>query len=144
VSVAINTTAVEQHRSIVSRIAGHLSLNLTAEGTSTGAVVADIGLIILLSIKVVVVIHNELGIGVHEQAGQQSPIGPNGLLSPPGSLDNSAVVGPHVSLSSNGSGVASAKGCGSSTVLTSHQVCGRQRTSAAIQVLEQQLRVLFS
>jgi hypothetical protein len=83
-------------------------------------VVADAGLIILLSIRVIVVVHNKLGIGVYKQARQQSPIGPNSLLSLLGSLNNSAVVGLHVSLSSNSGGVASAKGCGSSTVLTSY------------------------
>jgi hypothetical protein len=70
VSVAINTAAVEQHHSVVSRVIGHLSLNLTIKSTSTGAVVTDVRLVILISIRIIVVVHDEPRVGVHEQTGQ--------------------------------------------------------------------------
>jgi hypothetical protein len=46
VGVAINTAAIEQHYSIVLRVARHLSLNLTIESACTGAVIVDVRLII--------------------------------------------------------------------------------------------------
>jgi hypothetical protein len=92
VSVTVDTATVEQHYSVISRIARHLGLNLAAEGTGT---VADARLVIFISIRVIIVVHNELGVSVHEQAGQQGPMGTNGLLSTPGSLNNGAVISPH-------------------------------------------------
>jgi hypothetical protein len=95
VSVTVNTATVKQHHSVISGIARHLGLNLAAEGTSTGAVVADARLVIFISIRVIIIVHNELGVSVYEQAGQQGPIGTNGLLSTLGSLNNGAVISPH-------------------------------------------------
>jgi hypothetical protein len=144
VSVAIDTAAVEQHHGVVSRVIGHPSLNLTTKSTSTGAVVTDARLVILISIRIIIVVHNEPGVGVHKQTGQQGPIRTNGLLTPPRSLNNGTMVSSHtlgrgdasrIERTSIGSGMA---------VPTGHQVRGRQGASAAVQVFEQCLGIFLS
>jgi hypothetical protein len=136
VSVAVDTATIQQHHSIIFRIARHLGLNLTAESTCTGAVIADARLITQGSIRVVIVIQDELGVGVHEQAGQQGPMGTNGLLTPPGSLNNGTMISPHALGSVNTGRIERAGVHGSLAVPTGHRVRGRQGTSAAIQILE--------
>jgi hypothetical protein len=144
VGVAINTAAIEQHHSIVLRVARHLSLNLTTESACTGAVIADARLIIQRSFRVVIVIQDELGVGVHEQAGQQGPMGTDSLLTPPGSLNNGTMIGPHALGSDNIGRIERAGVCGGITVPSGHRVRRGQRTCTAIQVLEQRLGIFLS
>jgi hypothetical protein len=136
VSVAVNTATIQQHHSIIFRIIRHLGLNLTAESTCTGTVIADARLIIQGSIRVVIVIQDELGVGVHKQAGQQGPIGTDGLLTLPGSLNNSIMIGPHALGSDNTGRIKRASVHGSLAVLTGYWVHRQQGTSAAIQILK--------
>jgi hypothetical protein len=120
VSVTVDTATVEQHHSVISGIAGHLGLNLAVEGTSTGAVVADARLVIFISIRVIIVVHNKLGVGVHEQAGQQGPMGTNSLLLTLGSLNDGTVISPHTLWSDNSSRIEGTGVCSSIAILTSY------------------------
>jgi hypothetical protein len=63
-------------------------------------------------------------------------MGTDGLLTPPGSLNNGTMISLHALGSGNASRIERAGVHGSLAVLTGHRVCGRQGTSAAIQILE--------
>jgi hypothetical protein len=106
-------------------------------------VVADTAFIILRGIRIVVVVQNDLGIGVHEEAGQQGPMGTNGLLAALRGLDNGAVIVSPTVRGGDGGGIKGPKVGLEAIVLASHGVCRRQGASAAVQILEQSLRGLI-